>query len=86
MSAVPVRDLRNHTAEVIDRARRGEDVTITSHGVPVARLVPVGPGKRASIPKPELLRSRAATSDPTLARDLAALAGEFTDELEPAEW
>ena len=41
MTLVPARELRNHTAAVIERARRGEDVTITVNGVAAVRLVPV---------------------------------------------
>ncbi|WP_022884937.1 type II toxin-antitoxin system Phd/YefM family antitoxin [Glaciibacter superstes] len=55
MSLVPVRELRNHTADVIERARNGEEVTITSNGVPVATLVPVRAKKRAFITKEEFL-------------------------------
>ncbi|MBB5632676.1 prevent-host-death family protein [Cryobacterium mesophilum] len=46
MSLVPVRELRNNTAAVIERARRGEDVTITVNGVAAARLVAVPPLQR----------------------------------------
>jgi prevent-host-death family protein len=38
MSEVTVRELRNHGGEVIDRAARGERVTITRAGKPVAEL------------------------------------------------
>ena len=36
-----VRDLRNHGGEVIDRVARGERVTITRSGKPVAELRPL---------------------------------------------
>lgn len=39
MSNVTIRDLRNHGGEVVERARRGERLTITSGGRPVAQLV-----------------------------------------------
>jgi antitoxin (DNA-binding transcriptional repressor) of toxin-antitoxin stability system len=38
MSEVPIRDLRNHGSEVIDRVRRGERITVTRDGEPVAEL------------------------------------------------
>lgn len=38
MSTISIRDLRNHGGEVIERARRGEQLTITRAGKPVARL------------------------------------------------
>ena len=41
MSLVPVRELRNHTAEVIERARNREEATITVNGMPAPSLVPV---------------------------------------------
>lgn len=41
MSTVSVRDLRNHGGEVIDRVLRGESVTISKSGTPVAELVPI---------------------------------------------
>ena len=40
MSEVTVRDLRNHGGHVIDRVARGERVTITQDGKPVAELRP----------------------------------------------
>jgi prevent-host-death family protein len=35
---VSIRDLRNHGGEVVDRAARGEAITITRDGRPVAEL------------------------------------------------
>ena len=55
MSFVPVRDLRNHTAEIIERARNGEEVTITSNGVPVATLVPIQPPKKRFLTTQDML-------------------------------
>lgn len=43
MSEVSIRDLRNHGGEVIDRAQRGERLTITRDGKPVAQLVALPP-------------------------------------------
>jgi prevent-host-death family protein len=40
MAEVTVRDLRNHGGRVIDRVARGERVTITRDGTPVAELRP----------------------------------------------
>ncbi|MBX3094041.1 MAG: type II toxin-antitoxin system prevent-host-death family antitoxin [Cryobacterium sp.] len=60
MSFVAVRELRNNTAAVIERARSGEDVTITVNGVPVAKLVPVPPEKRAFLTTADLLALRPA--------------------------
>jgi antitoxin (DNA-binding transcriptional repressor) of toxin-antitoxin stability system len=38
MANVTIRDLRNHGGEVVDRAARGEQITITRSGKPVAEL------------------------------------------------
>ena len=64
MSLVPVRDLRNHTASVIERARQGEEVTITSNGVPVATLVPIRPQKKPFLTKSDMLRLMRQPGDP----------------------
>lgn len=41
MEDVSIRELRNHGGEVIDRVERGEHVTITRNGRPVAELSPL---------------------------------------------
>jgi prevent-host-death family protein len=41
VAEVSIRDLRNRGGEVVERARRGERMTITSDGRPVAELVPL---------------------------------------------
>jgi prevent-host-death family protein len=41
MAEVSIRELRNHGGEVVDRAARGETVTITRSGTPVAELRPL---------------------------------------------
>lgn len=82
MSEVASRDLRNDTAGVLKRVESGEDVVITVKGKPVARLVPVRPVPRWWIPRAELVRRLAAArADPGLRADLAALAGDTTDDL-----
>jgi prevent-host-death family protein len=43
MSEVTIRDLRHHGGEVVDRAARGEEITITRGGKPVAELRPAAP-------------------------------------------
>lgn len=81
MAMIPVRELRNHTNDVIRRARDGEDVTITANGVPVATLVPIRHGKRLGMSREEFLRIPRA--DAGLRDDLAILAGDTTDDLGP---
>lgn len=41
MPEVTIRELRNHGGEVVDRVARGEYVTITRAGKPVAELRPL---------------------------------------------
>ena len=41
MDRVSIRDLRNRGGEVVDRVARGERVTITRSGRPVAELRPL---------------------------------------------
>jgi prevent-host-death family protein len=41
MASVSIRDLRNHGGDVVDRVARGEQVTITRAGKPVAQLGPM---------------------------------------------
>ncbi len=43
MAKVSIRDLRNHGGEVVDRAARGEQITITRSGRAVAELRPLRP-------------------------------------------
>jgi len=43
MANVSIRDLRNHGGEVVDRAARGEQITITRAGRAVAELRAVRP-------------------------------------------
>ncbi len=41
MTDVSIRDLRNNGGDVVDRAARGEQITITRAGKPVAELRPL---------------------------------------------
>jgi prevent-host-death family protein len=43
MTNVSIRELRNRGGEVVDRAARGEQITITRSGRPVAELRPLRP-------------------------------------------
>ena len=38
------KDLRFHTKEILDAAMRGEEVIITFHGKPCAKIVPITAG------------------------------------------
>ncbi len=43
MAEITVSELRKHGGEVIDRVERGERLTITRSGKPVAELLPLRP-------------------------------------------
>jgi prevent-host-death family protein len=47
MESVTIRELRNHGGEVVDRAARGERITITRSGKAVAELRPLRPALSA---------------------------------------
>jgi prevent-host-death family protein len=73
MDSVSVRDLRNHGGDVLDRVQRGESLTVTRDGAPVAVLRPV---RRLDLPTAELVRRRRSLPqmDPdALRRDLDRL-------------
>ena len=84
MAIVASRDLRNHTAEVLRQVSEGAHVTVTVHGTPVAEIIPVRARRRASMSKRDLVDLLTHhQADPGLRDDLAALAGESTDDLGP---
>jgi prevent-host-death family protein len=39
-------EAKTHLSELLEKVEAGEEITITKHGVPVARLVPVKKGVR----------------------------------------
>jgi prevent-host-death family protein len=82
MTVVASRDLRNHTAEILRKVADGDRVTITVNGTPVAELAPVTAARRPSMPRRELVTVLARhQADSGLSDDLAALAGDTTDDL-----
>ncbi|MGH3804015.1 MAG: type II toxin-antitoxin system Phd/YefM family antitoxin [Pseudonocardiaceae bacterium] len=84
MSEIASRELRNHTASVLQRVQQGEDVIITVRGRQVAQLIPLQRSRRRWLSRDELIeRLRIAQADPGLRDDLANLAGNTTDDLGP---
>lgn len=77
MAEVSIRDLRNHGGDVVERARRGERLTITKSGKPVAQLVAL---PRPVTPLDELRQRWAAL--PMVDPD--ALRRDIDDVLDPA--
>ena len=47
MREVGVYDVKTHLARLLAEVEAGETITITRHGKPVARLVPVGARRRS---------------------------------------
>jgi prevent-host-death family protein len=46
MGTVGAFEAKTHLGELLDRVERGESVTITRHGKPVAQLVPAPPEQK----------------------------------------
>jgi prevent-host-death family protein len=46
MAEVGSFEAKTHLSHLLDQVQRGETITITRHGKPVARLVPVGGSSR----------------------------------------
>lgn len=76
---VSVRELRNHTADVLRRVEGGERLRITVDRRPVAELVPL-PGRATWVPR---LRAVDALiqADPELRADLREALPDTVDEL-----
>jgi prevent-host-death family protein len=68
VAEVSIRDLRNHGGDVIDRATRGEQITITRAGRAVAELRAISP---SGLSAETLLRRwrRLPPVDPTALRE-----------------
>lgn len=49
MASVGAYDAKTRLAELLDRVEKGEQITITRHGVPVAVLVPVEPPRSMTV-------------------------------------
>jgi prevent-host-death family protein len=79
MSAVSVRDLRNHTADVLRRVEDGERIQVTVDRRPVAELVPL-PRRTTWVPR-ERLAARFVQADPGLRRDLEEAFPDTVDDL-----
>ena len=85
MALVPVRELRNNTAAVIERARSGEEVTITVNGVAAARLVAIQTGKREFLTTADLLAMAPKPGDPIPEFWDHEFEGDTTDDLGPID-
>jgi prevent-host-death family protein len=82
MSAIPARDLRNHTAEVLRRVEAGEEIEVLKDNRPVAKIVPL-PRRRQWLPATEIGGELARLGPDTtgLREELRATLAETTDDL-----
>ena len=76
---VSVRELRNHTAEVLRRVEAGERLRVTVDRRPVAELAPL-PARTVWVPR-ERVRDALTQADPALRDELADAIGQTVDEL-----
>lgn len=82
MTAIPARDLRNHTAEVLRRVEAGEEIEVLKDNRPIARIVPL-PWRRRWLPAAEISAELARLGPDTtgLRAELADILTETTDDL-----
>ena len=76
---VSVRELRNHTAEVLRRVEAGERIEVTVDRRPVAELVPL-PARSAWVPRQRVI-STLVQADPGLRRELDEALPDTIDDL-----
>lgn len=81
MSTISVRQLRNEVSDIVRRAERGEELTVTVNGRAAARIVPLS-SKPRSIPWSVLAAAMAsAAADAGLSAELAEVLAETTDDV-----
>jgi prevent-host-death family protein len=82
MSAIPARDLRNHTAEVLRRVEGGEEIEVLRENRPVAKLVPVSRRQRW-LPATQIgyELTRLGPDSTGLGEELRTILTETTDDL-----
>jgi prevent-host-death family protein len=77
---ISVRDLRNHTADVVAAVRSGETLSLTVNRLPVADIVPHSRERSPWVPS-QTLRSivKEGGADAGLLSDLADVRGALVD-------
>jgi prevent-host-death family protein len=82
MEAVPARDLRNRTAEVLRRVEAGEEIEVLKDNRPVARIVPLK-SRREWVPVAEIAHELARLGPDTtgLAEELRTTLTDTTEDL-----
>lgn len=78
---VSIRELRNHTADVVAAVRRGESITLTTNREPVADIVPHMSSRDPWLPSSVLRELVArAPSDRRLLEDLGDVRESLIEE------
>jgi prevent-host-death family protein len=82
MAAIPARDLRNRTAEILRRVEAGEEIEVLKDNRPIAKIIPL-PWRRRWLPASEVAAEllRLGSDATGLANDLAAALTDSTDDL-----
>jgi prevent-host-death family protein len=82
MSAVPARDLRNHTADILRRVEAGEEIEIYKDNRPVAKIIPLA-RRQKWLPAGEIGRelTRLGPDTTGLAEEMRETLTETTDDL-----
>jgi prevent-host-death family protein len=57
MGTVGTYEVKTHLAKLLARVEKGERITITRHGVPVAVIVPATPGRKTAAEAIDDIRS-----------------------------
>lgn len=81
-ASVGVRDLKNRLSAHLDRVKAGEEITVTEHGRPIARLSPVGAevDRMTALVNAGIVRAPATTSRRLPARRVRLNAGGSLDD------
>jgi len=82
VSAIPARDLRNHTAEVLRRVEAGEEIEVLRDNRPVAKIIPLS-WRRRWLPASEIASELVKLGPDTtgLAQELRETPTGSTDDL-----
>ena len=84
MAAVPARELRNHTAEVLRRVEAGEEIEVLRDNRPVAKIIPLA-RRRQWVPAAEILHELTRLGPDTTGLD-AELRETLTDTTDDLPW
>jgi prevent-host-death family protein len=82
MTAIPPRDLRNHSVEVLRPVEAGEGIEVLKDNRPVAKIVPLS-RRRPWLPAAEIVQELARLGPDTtgLADEVGTILTETTDDL-----